>query len=212
MGNLVESIARICIELSSGDLETAARIADQELSTPSDFKHHLRHTPKEQTRLFLRDGFIDRFSGDRLVFPPVLFLVSLHLKTQFPYHPDLQPPECHPMYWDLEPTIVQVAADPQGHLPEPTDPNWITTSFRRAAIKGNQDARTLGWALFPPGIPAKWDGLLPWFMEFAEETNEFKSQDFLQRLGIERDARKVDLVHEKFKSWYRAAHETKSAV
>jgi len=212
MGNLVESIARICIELSSGDLETAARIADQELATPSGLKYHRRYTPKEETRLFLRDGFIDRFSGDRLVFPPVLFLVSLHLKTQFPYHSDLQPPGCHPMYWDLKPTIVQVAPDTQGHLPRPTDPNWITTSIRRAAIKGNQAAQTLGWALFPPGNAAKWDGLLPWFMEFAEKTNEFKSQDFLQRVGIERDARKVDLVHEMFESWYRAADETKSAV
>jgi hypothetical protein len=65
MGNLVESIARICAELSSGGLLAAARIADQELSTPADSRHR-RYTAKEQTRLFLREGFIDRFSGDRL--------------------------------------------------------------------------------------------------------------------------------------------------
>jgi hypothetical protein len=212
MGNLVESIARICVELSSGNLGTAARIAEQELATPSDFSYHRRYTPKEQTRLFLRDGFIDRFSGDRLVFPPVLLLVSLHLKIQFPYHPSLQPPECHPMYWDLEPTIVQLTADTEGHLPRPSDLNWITTSIRRAAIKGDQDAQTLGWALYPAGDVAKWDGLLLWFVEFAEKTNTFKSQDFLQRLGIEGDARKVDAVRRQFESWYHAAREIRSAV
>jgi hypothetical protein len=136
----------------------------------------------------------------------------MHLKTQFPYHPNLQPPECHPMYWDLEATIVQVTPDTQGHLPRPSDPNWITTSIRRAAVKGDQDAHTLGWALYPAGEPAKWDGLLPWFMEFAERTNTFKSQEFLQRLGIEGDARKVDLVRERFERWYHAARETKGAV
>jgi hypothetical protein len=45
MGNLVESIARICVELFSGDLEIAARIADHELSTSVDFKHHV-DTPR----------------------------------------------------------------------------------------------------------------------------------------------------------------------
>ena len=211
MGNLVESISRICTALTSGDVETAAGIAERELATPTGFTDHLQYTAKEQTRLFLRDGFTDRFSGDRVVFPPVLLLVSLHLKRHFPYHPKLLPPECHPMYWDLEPTIVQVTADIQGHLPRPSDPNWVTTSIRRAAIKGDQDARSLGWALYPAGDLTKWDGLLPWFVAFAERTNTFESQDFLRVIGIEGDVRASDWVRESFESWYRAASQVTSA-
>jgi hypothetical protein len=39
-------------------------------------------------RVSCRGGFIDRYRGTRLVFPPVLRMLSLYLPDAFPYHPN----------------------------------------------------------------------------------------------------------------------------
>src|SRR5688572_3048673 len=44
-----------------------------------------RPTLRTSTALFLQDGFIDRYSGDRLVFPGVLRLLSHLFPADFPY-------------------------------------------------------------------------------------------------------------------------------
>lgn len=44
-------------------------------------------TKREQIALFMHDGFIDRYSGDRLIFLGVLCIFSKTLPEIFPYHP-----------------------------------------------------------------------------------------------------------------------------
>jgi len=38
------------------------------------------------TRIFARDGFIDRYRGSRLIFPAALRLLSHYLPAEFPFH------------------------------------------------------------------------------------------------------------------------------
>jgi serine/threonine protein kinase len=47
-----------------------------------------QYGPVESTRVFVRDGFIDRYTGERLIFPPVLRVLSAILPAEFPYHPN----------------------------------------------------------------------------------------------------------------------------
>ena len=62
-----------------------------------------RPTMRTSTALFLHDGFMDRYSGDRLVFPGVLRLLSHLFPADFPYHPNWKFGLGHPWYWDLYP-------------------------------------------------------------------------------------------------------------
>jgi hypothetical protein len=60
------------------------------------------------TRVFVRDGFIDQYSGQRLIFPPVLRILSEKLTTAFPFHPNWKTHQTHPAYWELGATIDHV--------------------------------------------------------------------------------------------------------
>src|SRR5262245_64338066 len=115
-----DSIARVCRMLSDGN-ETAARDAlrascvAESVPVPESSSKGASNLPpgrllrkysdEQKTRLFLRDGFIDRYSGDRLVYPGVLRLLSHLFPEDFPYHPNWKYGVCHLWYWELYPTV-----------------------------------------------------------------------------------------------------------
>lgn len=142
-----------------------------------------RSTPPGLTALFLRDGFIDRYGGERLVFPGVLRLLSHLLPREFPYHPNWKFGVCHTWYWDLYPTVDhEVPVTLQG----PDDPdNWKTTSMRRNLIKSNRSLEDMGWKLVAPG-GSDWDGLTAWYVRY------FRDHPWLGTI-------------QPLKKWYRAA-------
>jgi hypothetical protein len=45
-----------------------------------------RYSVRQAHNVFVRDGFVDRYSGARLVFPATLRLISKRLPEQFPFH------------------------------------------------------------------------------------------------------------------------------
>src|SRR4051812_30781608 len=116
------------------------------------------------TTVFLRDGFIDRYSGDRLVVPAVLRVVSAELPNDFPFHRNWKLSDCHVAYWDLCPTIDHMVPVSQGGGDD--EANWVTTSMRRNAAKGGFSITQMGWTLHPPGALAQWDGLAQWLLEY----------------------------------------------
>lgn len=140
-------------------------------------------TPPELTALFLRDGFIDRYGGEQLVFPGVLLVLSHVLPREFPYHPRWKFGVCHPWYWDLYPTVDhEVPVTLQG--PDGPD-NWKTTSMRRNLIKSNRSLEDMGWKLVAPG-GSDWDGLTTWYVRY------FRDHPWLGTI-------------QPFEKWYRAA-------
>ena len=52
-----------------------------------------------------RDGFIDRYSGQRLVFLPVLHVLSVGSSQEFPFHRNWKIEVTHPAYWELVATL-----------------------------------------------------------------------------------------------------------
>jgi hypothetical protein len=121
--------------------------------------------PLEATQVFVRDGFLDRYSGTRLLFPPVLRLISQLLPQDFPFHPNWKTDRTHPAYWELSATIDHVQPVTRGG--EDVFSNWVTTSMARNSAKANSTLEEIGWTLFPPGKPAHWDGMLRWFLELS---------------------------------------------
>jgi len=119
-----------------------------------------------KTRVFLQDGFIDRYTGQRLVFIGALRLMSLLIPDVFPYHPNWKMDSCHIAYWELAPTLDHVMPIARGGADEPK--NWVTTSMLSNVRKANWTLDELGWPLLPGGSLAEWDGLIGYFMRYVE--------------------------------------------
>ena len=63
------------------------------------------YTDKEKMAQFVRDGFIDRYSGQKLVNPGILKVLSYYMPETFPYHAHWKMEECHNAYWEFVPTV-----------------------------------------------------------------------------------------------------------
>ncbi|MCK5133872.1 MAG: HNH endonuclease [Candidatus Sabulitectum sp.] len=116
-------------------------------------------------RVFLRDGFIDRYSGEKLLFPPVLRIISLLYPLEFPYHSHWKMDRCHLAYWHLIPTIDHVVPVSRGGLDE--EANMVCTSQMKNSVKAGWLLEELGWKLYPAGCADEWDGLLQWAVSYC---------------------------------------------
>jgi hypothetical protein len=125
-----------------------------------------RYGPRESARVFVRDGFIDRYSGQCLVFPPVLRLISVALPGEFPFHPGWKTDVTYPAYNALGATVDHLVPVTRGGRDD--ESNWVTTSMARNFAKMNSTLEEIGWALHPGGRLEDWDGLLGWFLDYAD--------------------------------------------
>ena len=138
-----------------------------------------KYTEREATSVFLRDGFVDRYSGAKLVFPAVLRTLSILYPDAFPFHKNWKMSECHIAYWELFPTIDHIVPVARGGLDAET--KWITTSMLRNSAKANWLLEELGWQLHPPGGLEQWDGLMEWFMKYADSNSTILSSSYLKK-------------------------------
>lgn len=161
--NKADIVASACSKISEGDIASAATlIADCYPFSPAQ-KSPRKYTCRQMISVFQRDGFVDRYRGTKLVFPPVLRLLSHYLPVAFPYHKNGKLSEGHIAYWELFPTIDHVYPVARGGTD--SEENWVTCSMLSNSIKSNWTLEELQWHLLPPGNLADWDGLLGWFIE-----------------------------------------------
>jgi hypothetical protein len=153
-----DAILSACSALASNDIVAAGRVLDADYPFKSIEPSTRKYTQIQSVGVFMRDGFIDRYSGSRLVFPGVLRLLSILLPQKFPYHRNWKVSETHPAYWDLSPTIDHLVPVTLGGRDD--DENLITTSMLMNAVKAHWSLEQLGWELHPPGDIDEWDGLV----------------------------------------------------
>lgn len=160
------AIAAVCRELLAGALEKASSLAKRDYPFAPESITKREYGPLESTRVFLRDGFVDRYTGERLIFPPVLRVLSQVLPDEFPYHPNWKADVTHPAYWEVVATIDHLVPVTRGGADD--DSNWVTTSMARNSAKMNWMLEDLGWSLHPPGRASDWDGLIGWFLAYGK--------------------------------------------
>jgi len=137
-----EVLVAVCAALSTrNDGEAVSLLHSHYRFAPAAPTKH-NAGPLQSTRVFIRDGFIDRYSGDRLIFPPVLRLISLALPADFPYHPNWKTTETHPAFWEVGATVDHV--DPRCLGGSSDDSNLVTTSMARNSAKMNWPAHGQG--------------------------------------------------------------------
>ena len=125
-------------------------------------QHHAiskrKMTDYEKLCIYLRDGFIDRYSGTQLLFPPILRIISSSLGTAFPFQKNWRMSECHIAYWKLVPTYDHIKPIAAGG--KDIEENIVTTSQLKNSAKSNFELTDLGWRLHEPGLLEVWDGMI----------------------------------------------------
>ena len=129
------------------------------------------YTIKQMITQFFSDGFIDRYSGKRLVNPGMLRIMSELLPDAFPYHPHWKTDQCHIAYWDYQPTVDHIYPVSLGGKDAPE--NWATTSMVNNSAKSNFTLEQLGWTLKDKGDITNWDGLSKIFVELVDQNPKF---------------------------------------
>ena len=164
------TIAAACQALLAGHRDSASKVLGAGYPFVPAAPVERRYGPLDCTRVFIRDGFIDRYTGLRLIFPPVLRLISDALPTDFPYHLNWKTDVTHPAYYEVAATVDHLV--PVSHGGTNDQSNLVTTSMARNSAKMNWSIDELGWKLHPPGCLDDWDGLLGWFSMYLTANPE----------------------------------------
>ena len=184
----VNVIAETCAALAEDNISVAKNVIRTKYPHVKPLKKRKTFNKKEQIALFMRDGFIDRYSGERLIFPGVLCVLSAILPEVFPCHANWKTDETHQAWWDLFPSIDHVVPLAFGGTND--DDNLVCTSMKRNMAKSTSTLEEIGWTLHPPGKLEDWDGLLGWFMEYVF-------------------AHPALLLNNDVNNWYRACRDCK---
>ena len=123
-----------------------------------------RFSVSKSMDLFMRDGFIDRYKGNRLMNPGVLRLLHVVLGDDFPAHPNWKVAETHFAFWELFPTVDHVLPLSRGGCDD--ESNWVTASMLSNQAKAQWTLDDLGWKLHPAGKVEEWDGLSRWLVDY----------------------------------------------
>lgn len=156
-------LADVCNALSGNQPDRAEAILRERYPFVPLANFGRRYSVRQMLTTFVRDGFVDRYSGMRLVCGAALRLVSKRLPDQFPFQANWRLDSCHIAFWDLVPTIDHILPVSRGGTDD--ESNWATTSMLRNSAKANFTLDELGWVLYPPGDMKDWDGLLGWFVD-----------------------------------------------
>jgi hypothetical protein len=173
--NLINSLCQL---VKSGDHASGANLINQQYPFQKIEYVKRSYTKADMLRVFMKDGFIDRYSGQKLIFPPVLRILSINYPKEFPFHSNWKMSECHPAYWDLLPTIDHIVPITKGG--DNMKDNLVSTSMMRNSAKANFTLEELGWMLYPPGKIDDWDGQLKWFMDFVKEQPEYLKVPYIK--------------------------------
>lgn len=76
MSDPADILREVCTFIGARDLDRAAKTIREEYPFHPFGNAGRRYTPFQSVRVFLRDGFCDRYTGQRLVNPAVLRLLS----------------------------------------------------------------------------------------------------------------------------------------
>jgi hypothetical protein len=163
-------LADVCFALSGNKLEDAGTILRKRYLFAPSTNSGRRYSVRRMPAAFVRDGFVGRYSGRRLVCMPALRLISKRLPDQFPYHRNGRMDAGHFAYWELLPTIDHIMPVSRGAADDGS--NWVTTSMVRNSAKANLTFYELGWSLHPRGYIGEWKGLLGWFVDRVNSDRE----------------------------------------
>ena len=136
------------------------------------------YTLTQKMNQFVRDGFIDRYSGKRLLNPGILKIISHYFPDDFPYQAHWKMTKTHIAYWELLPTIDHICPIAKGGIDD--ERNWVTTSMKNNSMKSNYTLDELHWTLHSKGNIAEWDGLTRVFIELVDKDQKLLEDTYIK--------------------------------
>ena len=179
MDKKIEAIEYAAREILNGKRENARKIIQNQY--PFHKLDHVgrNYTDKQKMEQFKRDGFIDRYSGQKLLNPGLLKVLSHYLPDVFPYHAHWKMEECHNAYWEFVPTVDHIYPIALGGVD--SEENWATTSMLHNSIKSNWTLEQLQWKLCEPGKYGEWDGLTALFVALVEVDSSLVEDAYIRK-------------------------------
>lgn len=164
--------------IRGGDVAAAASAINSEWPFEATAVASRTYSKRDLVKVFRRDGYIDRYDGQRLIFPGALRVLSIAMPEVFPFHKNWKMNSTHPAYWFLCPTIDHVTPISRGGS-DFVD-NWVTTSMTNNSAKANWTLEELGWSLVDRGDIADWDGLEGLFKTIVDEKPSLLDNGYLR--------------------------------
>ncbi len=166
--NELAALVAAAVRIERGNISEAETVLKEQYPFERIAREERKYTPKEMMIQFLKDGFIDRYSGAKLIHPGMLRVMSQLLSPEvFPYHPHWKMDACHPAYWEFYPTIDHKEPTAKGGVNKVD--NWVTTSMIKNRSKNAFALEDLGWSLYEAGNLSDWDGLTTQFLSIVKK-------------------------------------------
>ena len=165
-----DAITLACEALSRGQLDESKEIIKEKYPFDMVETKQWNFSKAKLLQIFVRDGFIDRYSGEKLIFPGALRVLSELMPEEFPYQEHWKMSECHIAWWQLFPTIDHKVPIARGG--SNNNENLVCTSMLRNSAKGNFTLEELSWELFPAGNCNEWDGMMGWFVQYVDANKD----------------------------------------
>ena len=127
-----DAIKKACSFISKGRFDLASNVIDEEYPFVPLIKGKRSYTPREMTKAFISDVFIDRYRGTKLNYPSTSIVFHL-LPKQFIYHKNGKMSEARIGYWELFPIIYKVVLIARGEKDE--ELNWVFCSMLTNSFK-----------------------------------------------------------------------------
>jgi len=170
-------IQNICELLLDDKRQNCIDLANENYPFIENLPPKRQYSKHQMCKVFLSDGFVDRYSGDKLLFPGLIKILTIEFPDIFKYHRNWKMSETHMIYWDLFPTIDHLIPITRGGLDN--DGNWITTSMMRNSAKANWTLEEIGWKLHDKGQLDRWDGLVNYFIELTNKNPDYEKDKYV---------------------------------
>jgi hypothetical protein len=176
-------LEQVCNLLSAGKQDDAQGMLIGQYPHQHTVLDKRKWTDKQKLKLYKEDGFIDRYTGQRLLFPGVLHILTAVLGDAFPFHPRWKMTKCHVAYWHYIPTCdheIPIARGKENGGVDTAD-NIVTSSQSTNSAKSNFTLEELGWTLREPGKLSDWDGMMSWFETYVAENPDVLTDKYVNR-------------------------------
>ncbi len=127
-------------------------------------------------RVFARDGFMNRFTGELLINPVVLRLLSREMPSVIPYQMSWRVGEIHIAYYDLCACITSLMPEPR--VGSDAECNQLTTTMPYVLARSDSTVEEMGWRLTREGYVDEWDGMSSWYVDHVKENQELRSINY----------------------------------
>ena len=177
--NRIEALEKAAKEILDGRLDSAKEVIQAEYPFRKLVSVGRNYTDKQKMEQFKKDGFIDRYSGQKLLNPGLLKVLSYYMPNTFPYHAHWKMEECHNAYWEFVPTVDHIHPVALGGMD--SEENWATTSMLHNSIKSNWTLEQLNWHLHKAGKFENWDGLTALFTKLVEANASLLEDAYIKK-------------------------------